>query len=142
MRLRALAAATEGLGGSQQLRWRLLAVALGVVVHPSPQVLTRLLHGKLRLPVQLLVRQRGVGCQIENIALSTRLDLVGQVPANNLAESLDHLENGAAAARAQVPRLDTGLVLAEVVEGDEVTVGKIDDVDVIANGSSVAGCVV
>src|SRR5687768_11367335 len=58
------------LSGSQQLRRRLLTVTLRVVVHPPPQILTRLLHRQLRLPVELLVRKRRVGSQVEDIALS------------------------------------------------------------------------
>ncbi|POR37440.1 Putative quinone oxidoreductase [Tolypocladium paradoxum] len=127
-----------GLDGRQKLGRGLLSVALGVVVHPSPQVLAGLLHGELRLPLELLVGQRRVGRQVQHIALSAGNHLVLEVAANDGAERLDHLEDGAAAARAQVPRLDAGLVVAEVVEGDEVAPGQVDDVDVVADGSSVA----
>ncbi|KND92431.1 putative quinone oxidoreductase [Tolypocladium ophioglossoides CBS 100239] len=131
-----------GLDRRQQLRRGLLSVALGVVVHPSPQVLAGLFHGELRLPLELLVGQRRVGSQVQHVALSAGNDLVLEVAANDGAERLDHLEDGAAAAGAQVPGLDAGLVLAEVVEGDEVALCQVDNVDVVADGSSVARGVV
>lgn len=119
-----------------------MSVTLGVVLDPAPEVVTGLLHGELRLPVKLLVGQGGVRGKIEDIALSSGVDLVGEVTADDLAEGLDNLKHGAATAGTQVPGLDTGLVLAEVVESDEVTTGKIDNVDVVADGGAVSGGVV
>ncbi|KAJ6444934.1 LOW QUALITY PROTEIN: putative quinone oxidoreductase [Purpureocillium lavendulum] len=116
----------------QQLRRGVLAVALGVVVDPAPQVLARLLHGELRLPLELLVGQRRVGRQVQDVTRSARDHLVGQVAADDGAKGLDHLEHGAAAAGAQVPGLDARLVLAQVVEGDEVAPRQVDDVDSVA----------
>lgn len=119
-----------------------MPVTLGVVLNPAPEVVASLLHGELRLPVELLVGQRGVRGKIEDIALSSGVDLVGEVTADDLAEGLDNLKDGAAAAGTQVPCLDTGLVLTEVVESDEVTAGKVDNVDVVADGGAVSGGVV
>jgi len=119
-----------------------LSVALRVVLDPSPEVVAGLLHGKLGLPVELLVGEGGVGSKVEDISLSSGADLIGKITADDLAEGLDDLEDGAATARTQVPCLDTGLVLAEVVEGHQVTAGEIDDVDVVTNGSAIARGVV
>lgn len=130
------------LDSSQQLRRRLLSVSLGVVADPSPKVLTSLLHGELSLPLQLLVGQLGVGSQVQDITGSASDDLVLQVAADDVAESLDDLEDGAASAGAQVPGLDTGLLGAEVVEGLQVASSKIHHVDVVSDGGSVAGGVV
>ena len=69
-------------------------------------------------------------------------NLVGEVTANNLAEGLDHLEHCATTTGAEVPGLDTRLVLAEIVERGKVTAGKIEDVDVVANRSAILGGVV
>lgn len=131
-----------GLDSRQQLRRGLLSVALGVVRHPVPEILAGILQGQLRLPVELLVGARRVGSEIQNIALSARHNLVWQVTAHDLAEGIDHLENGAATSRAEVPCLETRLLLTQVVEGDQVATGKIDDVDVVTDGSSILGGVV
>lgn len=130
------------LDSIKQLRGRLLPITLGVVLDPAPEVVASLLHGKLRLPVELLVSQGGVGGKVKDITLSSGVNLVGEVTADDLAECLDDLKDGAATAGTQVPCLDAGLVLAEVVEGDEVTTGKIDNVDVVADGGAVSGGVV
>lgn len=131
-----------GLDGLDQLGGGFLAVALGVVVHPAPEVLAGLLHGELRLPVKLLVGQAGVGSQVEHVTGATVNNLIGKVAADDGAEGLDDLEDGAAAAGSQVPGLDAGLVLAEVLKGSKVALGEIDDVDVVTDGSAVTRFVV
>lgn len=142
---RGLAASQLGLGGLDgvdNLLRRVLSVALRVVLDPVPQVLASLLHGELRLPIQLLVGQRRVGGEVEDVAVSSGLDLVREVTADNRAEGVDDVEDGAATAGSQVPGLDTGVVLAEVVESDEVTTGQIQDVDVVSDGGTILGVVV
>jgi hypothetical protein len=62
--------------------------------------------------------------------------------AHDFAECVDHLENGASAAGAQVPGSDAGLGFAEVVEGCEMAFGEVDDVDVVADCGAVSGGVV
>lgn len=137
-----LVTASSRLGCRQQLRRRLLAVSLRVIVNPSPQILTSLLHRQLRLPVQLLVCQCRVRCEVEHVTRSPGADLVWEIATNNLAEGIDDIIDGAAATGAEVPCLDTRLVLAEVVQSLEVALGKIDNVDVITNGGTVLGVVV
>ena len=127
---------------SEELGRGVLAVALGVVRDPSPEVVAGLLHRELRLPLELLVRASGVGRQVQDVALPALLDLVGQVPADHLAEGLDDFEYRAPTAGAQVPLLDARLVLPQVVQGDQVAPGQVDDVDVVANGGAVARRVV
>ena len=126
----------------EELRWWFLTVALRVVVDPSPQVLAGLLHGQLRLPVELLVGQRRVCREIEHIALSAAFHLVLQITTDDLAEGIDNLVDGASTARSQIPCLYARLLFAEVIEGEQVTLGKVDDVDVIADGGAIAGRVV
>lgn len=126
----------------QQCCWRILAVTLRVVVDPSPQVCAGILHLQLGLPVQLLVGQAGVGREVENITLSALNHIVLQIAAHHGAECLDHLEHSAAATRAQVPSLETGLACAQVVERSQVTLGKIAHVNVVADGGSVTRGVV
>ncbi len=131
-----------GLNRRHELGRGLLAVTLRVVADPAPQVLAGLFHGHLRLPLELGVGERGVGRQVKDIALATGDNFVGHLAADNLAKGLDHLKDGATAAGAQVPGLDAGLVLAEILEGSEMALGEVDNVDVVANGSSVVGRVV
>lgn len=100
----------------QQLCWGILAVALGVVVDPPPQVGAGILHLQLGLPVQLLVGQAGVGCEVENITLSALDDVVLEIAANHCTKGLDHLEDSAATARAQVPGFEAGLAVTQVVQ--------------------------
>jgi hypothetical protein len=130
------------LDSLQQLSGRILSVTLGVVLDPSPEVFTSLLHGELSLPVELLVSQGGVGSKIKHVSLSSGADLVGKITANNLAECLDNLKDGAATTGTKVPCLDAGLVLPQVVEGDKVAAGEVDNVDVVADGCAVARGVV
>lgn len=56
-----------------------------------------------------------------------------------MGEGVDHLEDGAAAAGAEVPGSDSGLGVAEVVQCCEMTLGEIDDVDIVADCGTVSG---
>jgi hypothetical protein len=119
-----------------------LSVALGVIGHPPPQILARILHSELCLPVQFLVCLGRVGSQIQNITLPSWNHLVGHISTDDLAEGVDNLEDGAATAGPQVPSLDARLLLAEIVQSSKVTFGQINNVDVIANGGTVSGRVI
>ena len=121
---------------------RLLPVTLRIVLSPAPQVLARVLERALGTPAELGVGAGGVGGEVEDVACATGRDFVWQVAADGGGEGLDHLVDGAALAGAQVPGADTGVVLAEVVEGCEVAVGEVEDVDVVADGGAVFGVVV
>lgn len=83
-----------------------------------------------------------VGSQVQDVTGTAGSNLVGEVAADSGGESIDHLVDGAALAGTQVPGTDTGVVGAEVVEGLEVAVGKVEDVDVVTDGGSVARLVV
>jgi hypothetical protein len=131
-----------GLDGCDELgRW-LLAVALRVVADPAPEILACLLHGELGLPVELRVGQGRVSSEIQDVTVTAGVDDIGEITADSGAEGLDHLEDGGATARAQVPGLNTGFLLTKVVEGDKVALGEIQDVDVVSDSGAVAGCVV
>jgi len=94
------------------------------------------------LPAQLLVRPGRVGGEVEDVSGTAANDLVRQVATDGGGEGLDHLEHGAASAGAQVPRADARVLRAEVVEGNQVTFGQVEDVDVIADGGAVFRVVV
>lgn len=130
------------LDGIEKLGRGLLAVALGVVAHPAPQILAGLFHRLLRLPVELLVGERGVGRQVQDIALAAADNLVGKVAADDGAKGLDNVKDGAATSRAKVPGLDAGLAGAQVLQGGEMALGEVDDVNVVANCGAVLGSVI
>jgi hypothetical protein len=125
-----------------ELLGRLLPVALRVVLGPAPQILARILECVLGTPAKLGVGTGGVGGEVEDVAGAARGDFVREVAADGGGEGLDHLVDGAALAGAQVPGANAGVVLAEVVEGGEVAVGEVEDVDVVADGGAVFGVVV
>lgn len=127
---------------SEQLSRGLLAVTLGVVLSPEPEILASLLEGTLSLPSELSVSAGGVGSEIEDIASTTGGNLVRLVLSDGGGEGADHLVDGAALSGTQVPGADTGVVGAEVFQGLEVAVCEIQNVDVIADGGSVVGSVV
>lgn len=127
---------------SQQLRRGLLAVALGVVLGPEPEILAGLLEGTGRSPAKLLGGTGSVGSQVEDVTGTAGSDLVGKVTADSGAESANHLVDGGALTGTQVPGADTGVVGAEVVEGLQVAVSEIEDVDVVTDGGAIVGVVV
>jgi hypothetical protein len=122
-------------------------VPLGVVGDPSPQVLTRLLYAELSLPVELLVGEVRLGSEVEDVTLSAAdnlgLDLgcLGVLFSgsafDHLSEGSDHLLHTGTGSGAQVPGLDTGLVLTKIVEGSKVASGKIKDVDIVADSGAI-----
>ena len=126
----------------QQFSGGILPIPLWIVANPFPKIRAGLFHGKFRLPVKDFVCQRRIGGEIEHVSLSSFDDLVREVTTNNGAERLDDLEHGATAPRAQVDGLDAGMLLAEVVEGDEVTLGEVENVDVVSDGGAVSGGVI
>ena len=94
------------------------------------------------MPAELLVSPAGVGSQVEDVPGTTRGHFVGEVPADGVLEGIDHLVHGAALPGTQVPGTDTGVVGAEVVEGLQVAIGQVQNVDVVTDGGTVAGIVV
>lgn len=127
---------------SQQLRRGLLAVALGVVLGPEPEILAGLLEGTLGGPAELFGGTGSVGSQVENVTGTAGSNLVREVATDGGAEGADHLVDGAALAGTQVPGADTGVVGAEVVQSLQVAVGQVENVDVVTDGGAVVGVVV
>lgn len=127
---------------SQQLSRGLLTVALGVVLSPEPQVLAGVLESELGGPAELLVGASGVGRQVEDITSTARSNLVGKLAASGGREGADHLVDGAALAGTQVPGANTGVVGAEVVQGLQMAVSQVENVDVVTDGSAVVRGVV
>lgn len=113
-----------------------------VVAGPEPEILAGLLEGTFGLPAELSVGAGRVSGQVKDVTSATGSNLVGHLAADGVGEGVDHLVDGAALSGSQVPGLDTGVVAAEVVEGLQVAVGEIENVDVVTDGGAVAGVVV
>lgn len=126
----------------QELLRRLLPVPLRVVLRPPPQVLTRILQRPLRLPSQFLIRSRSIRRQVQHIARSSRGDLIRQIASHSMAESLDHVVHRAALTRSQVPGAHTRVLGPQMVESNQVALGEVEDVDVVADRGAVFGGVV
>lgn len=84
----------------KQRRGGFLTIPLRIITNPPPQILAGVLERELGLPAQLLVGAGRVGSQVEHVAGSAFDDFVFERAADDLAEGVDHLEHGAAAARA------------------------------------------
>lgn len=95
-----------------------------------------------RLPAELRVGPRRVGCEVQHVARAARRNLVRHVPADGVRKCPDHLVHCAALASAQVPGAHPGVVGEEVVQGFEVAVGEVQNVDVVADSGAVARVVV
>lgn len=126
----------------QQLLWRTLPIPLRVILRPPPQILTRILQCSLSFPSQLLIGSLRIRRQIQHVSSPPPHNLIWQLFPHGSTERLDHVENGASLARPEVPGAHAGLVVAEVVEGDEVALCEVEDVDVVADGGAVVGGVV
>ena len=83
----------------------------------------------------------GVGVAHGDVAGPPGPDAVGEPEAVDLLESLHHVEDGVALARAQVEDLRAG-VPEEIVDGGGVALGKVHDVDVVPDAGAVGGGIV
>lgn len=106
-----------------------------VVALPPPKIRTHLVQCLLGLPVQLLVCKAGVGRQVGHIAGATLRDDVGQVAAHGLGEGPDHVKDRVAGAGAQVVgqavKVARGRFSVHLVQGGNVALGEIDDMEVV-----------
>jgi hypothetical protein len=123
------------------LRW-LLIITFRVIGGPLPEVGAGVFQGELGLPAELFVCKCRIGSKIENIARSAVDDLIRQLLAARLVESLDHIKDGGASASTQVPCLDARVVFTKVVEGDKMALSQVENVDVVTNSCAIFGCIV
>lgn len=126
----------------EQLLRRLLAITLRVVLGPLPQIDTRVLERLLRLPSKLVIGTLCLCCKVEHVTSTTPDNVVFELFATGGLESVNHIIHGRASAGAQVPRAHTGLLVANIVEGDQVTTRKVMDVQVVPDSGTVLGIVV
>ena len=90
-----------------------------------------------RLPTQLGLGPRRVGIGLSNVASASVDDLVGEVVTDRPLERVDHLEDGRAVTRAEVPRVDGGISRSEAVQGGDVPGCEVLDMDVVAHSRAV-----
>lgn len=126
----------------EQLLRRILAIAPRIVANPLPQISASILKRELSLPFQLRICSRRVGCEIQHITSSSANNLILQIVSDNVLECVDHLKDGAAAARSKVPGSDAGILFSEVVQGGQMALCEVDDVDVVSYRGPVSGRVV
>ena len=79
-----------------QLSRRILAITLGVILCPPPQILTHIVQRPLGLPAKLIVGAGRVGREIQHVTATSRGDLVLELVAHSLGEGVDHFIDGAA----------------------------------------------
>jgi len=84
----------------------------------------------------------GVGGKVEHVSGAAADYLVCEFVADRFAECFDDFVDGGADLSTQVPCADTGLLVPEVVEREQVTLCKIENVDVVTDGGSVSAVVV
>lgn len=115
----------------------LLSVPLRIVLCPAPEIRTCLFKSVRSLPAEFLVRTGRVRCEIQNVTSPACNHLVRKIAANCCAEGFDHVVHGAAFSGSEIPCAHTWVLLAEVIEGNQVPRGEIENVDVVADGSAI-----
>lgn len=83
-----------------------------------------------------------VGGEIQDVPCTSADDGEGQAAAHCSAESFDHMEDCTAFSCAKVPGADAGVVIAQMLERNEVTLGEVEDVDIVADSGTVRGSVI
>jgi hypothetical protein len=117
------------------LRW-LLSVTFWIILSPTPQILTSVFQGALSLPSELGVGQSRISSKVQYISITARSNLVREITANSMTKCFDHVEHRRAFTGPEIPGFDAGLLLSKIVERNQVTLGKIQYVDIVTDGSS------
>src|ERR1017187_8964467 len=97
--------------------------------------------GILRGPTQAVAELLTAGHQTGGIAFAARTHDVGYFPAGDFLHRADHLHDAAAGAGADV-ELVARAAVQQVLDGQDVRLREIADVDVIADAGAVRGGVV
>jgi hypothetical protein len=118
-----------------------ISITRGVAALPAPGVAAHVGEGVSGLPAEDVFRLGGVGVDGGEVARAARADHVGDGHAVDLGEGLDHVEHAVADAGAEVEDLAARVVIG-VVDGGEVAVGQVADVDVVAHAGAVGRVVV
>lgn len=119
-----------------------MTVSLRIVLSPAPEIFARLLERTLGFPAKLLQGPSRVGSEIEHVTGTTRGNFVRKLAADGFGESVDHFVDSAPTASTQVPGAHAGVVGAKIVQGQQMTVSQVENVNVIADSSAVARGVV
>ena len=95
----------------------------------------------LRAPAKLAVRLARIADQFGRIARAARADAVRDRPARGPRNRIEHFADALPAPRAEVEGVGTGRGV-EPVEGTDMGVGEVTDVDIIADTGAVGGRVI
>ncbi len=96
--------------------------------------------GVFGLPAEIGFGLFGAGDQAGGVAVAARFDFDGDGVAGDAARGFDDLLDGEAVAVAEV--VDHAVAVGEGVEREDVSVGEVGDVDVVADAGAVGGEVV
>lgn len=117
------------------------AVAVGVIRLPAPCIGAHFVDTKLGLPAQKFFSIGWICIKNSNVTLPPRSGLVFELPTASLGHSSQHVENRIALAGSEVDR-DTSRICFYFLEGCDMTLCEIDDMDVIANASAIVSSII
>ena len=108
---------------------------------PTPSAAAHVVDGFFGCPAQDLCCLVGLGVTAGDVTTAARHDLVGDVLATGLGKGLDHFQDTAAFASAQVDSVPTRMVLRKF-QGREMAIYQVHDMDVVADAGAIRGIVV
>ena len=121
----------------------LLLESVWIMALPTPAILAHLLNAAFSLPAEFLGGEGRIGPALCDVARTARANLVWDWTARSLLERLDDLQHAVAMACAEVVNLEAELrIRLELFDRLEVANGEVNDVDVVANASTVNGGIV
>ena len=111
---------------------------------PLPGVAEGVGEGGAGRPAEDTVGARGVGPDLLDVALAPAYDLIRYTDTGGLLERPDQLQDGHAAACAEIEDLERlcGLPLDEPTDGLNMRTSQIDDVDIVSDTGAIGRVVV
>jgi hypothetical protein len=114
---------------------------VGIFLFPSPGGLNDFFEGRVSgYPVEGFFEFFAAGNEDGGIAGAARAEFAWDLAAGDALGGADDFENGKAAAVADVEGFAGDAI--DFLEGADVRVGDVEDVDVVSNASAVGGGVV
>ena len=117
---------------------KLLFIAAGVIILPTPGIGARLLNGVGRFPTKFAFRLTAVGIACGDVAGAPWFDFVCDFVATGFAERGDDFKDRHSLARTEVIGSDARASMGECCD---VTAREIDDVNIVAYTGAI-GCAV
>lgn len=88
------------------------------------------------------MRPGRVGGEVQHIPVTSRSHLVGQLVTDGLGEGVNHFKYGAAQPGAQVPGSHSRVLRTEVVQGFQMAISQVENVDVVPDTCTIARVIV